>query len=385
MSDNGGERRVTSNAPLRGAKSQLYEGGIREPLIVRWPGAVRPGTVCRTPVSSVDFYPTLVEMAGAPRDPRQALDGVSLVALLRGTGEPKRRALFWHYPLARPHFLGGVSAGAVRDGDWKLIELFDTGKVELYNLHDDIGETTDLATKMPAKAAELRKLLADWRRSVRADMPSRPTGVQFHLTLDEPADAKRAADQSGRKRHLDYHGTKPAPGRKGKARRFNGKSDYLDLPRPLAPSPARSPLVVAAWIRPEKPDGVVLAHGGNRHGYALYLRGGKLAMSACIDWKRATATAPDPLPDGWVHVAGRLAADGAMTLFVNGKPVAAAKAPGTLAANPGDSLQVGADTVQPVGDYEVPSPFGGLIDEVKLIYRALADPDVAAEAARALQ
>ncbi len=376
MSDNGGEHRVTSNAPLRGAKSQLYEGGIREPLIVRWPGVVKPGSVCSTPVSSIDFYPTLLAMAGARCDPKHIVDGASLLPLLRGTGTLRERALFWHYPLARPHFLGGVSAGAVRVGDWKLIEFFDTGAAELYNLKDDIGETADLAAKRPDKVAELRKRLADWRASVGAVMPRPSTGLQLHLTFDEPAGAKRAKDSSGADRHLDFHGTTPAAGRKGQARRFDGKGDHLALPKAAAPNPAGKPIVISAWIRPEKPDGVILAHGGNRHGYALYLRGGRLAMAAAIDWKRTIVVAPDKLPGGWVHVAGRLAKDGAVTLFLNGKRVAKGKAAGTLVTAPGDSLEVGADLVQPVGDYEVPYPFGGLIDEIVLDYHLLSDADI---------
>jgi arylsulfatase A len=171
-SDNGGESLVTNNAPLRAGKSTLYEGGIREPLIVRYPAVVPQGAVCNTPTSNVDFYPTFAQIAGTTPDPGQHLDGVSILPLLKNPGANlKRDALYWHYPLSRPHFLGGRSSGAIRQGDWKLIEFFDTGEVELYNLADDIGETQDLAKSMPAKAAELKKRLADWRISAGADIP----------------------------------------------------------------------------------------------------------------------------------------------------------------------------------------------------------------------
>jgi len=172
--DNGGESRVTSNGPLRAGKSTLYEGGIREPLIVRLPGVVKPGSVCRAPVSTVDFYPTLGALAGAKPDARQKLDGLSLAPLLTQSGRIDREALYWHYPLARRHFLGGRSAGAIRKGHLKLIEFYDTGEVELYNLKDDPSETTDLAGRMPEKAAELRKMLGDWRKSVGARIPKAP-------------------------------------------------------------------------------------------------------------------------------------------------------------------------------------------------------------------
>jgi arylsulfatase A-like enzyme len=177
-SDNGGEApNVTSNAPLRGGKSQLYEGGIREPLIVRWPGAVPASNVCRQPTVNVDFYPTFLEAAGIEPDARQHLDGVSILPVLADPDARLRRdTLYWHYPLERPHFLGGRSSGAIRRGNWKLIEFYDTGGVELYDVVADVGEENDLAEKRPGKVAELRRLLAEWREGVGADRPaqSRP-------------------------------------------------------------------------------------------------------------------------------------------------------------------------------------------------------------------
>jgi arylsulfatase A-like enzyme len=168
-SDNGGETNVTSNAPLRAGKSSLYEGGIRVPLIVRWPQVVPLGRVCHTPTSNVDFYPTLLACADLKPDPRQRLDGVSILPLLKDPqAKLDRDALFWHYPLEKPHFLGGRSSGAIRQGDWKLIEFFDTQTIELYNLARDAGEQENLAGKYPDKTAELTKRLVDWRRDAAA-------------------------------------------------------------------------------------------------------------------------------------------------------------------------------------------------------------------------
>ena len=160
---------MTTNAPLRDEKGTLYEGGIREPLIVRWPGHVKAGATCSEPVTSVDFYPTMLELAGAKPPAGQALDGVSLVGLLKQTGKPKREAIFWHYP----HYHHSTPAGAIRQGDWKLIEFYEDGKLELYNLKTDIGEKTNLAAKEPRRAAAMRDKLAAWRKSVRAVMPTR--------------------------------------------------------------------------------------------------------------------------------------------------------------------------------------------------------------------
>ncbi len=166
-SDNGGEDGVTDNSPLRAGKSTLYEGGIRVPFIVRRAGRIKPGTRCNVPVSNYDYYPTLLDCAGIEADKRQHLDGVSLRGLFEdSTAGLNRECLYWYYPLAKRHFLGGRSSSAIRMGDWKLIEYFDTGEVELFNLSRDPGEKNDLAGSEPRKAAELRKRLGDWRGNV---------------------------------------------------------------------------------------------------------------------------------------------------------------------------------------------------------------------------
>jgi arylsulfatase A-like enzyme len=185
MSDNGGvsfpgrtSPPATSNAPLRSGKGYLYEGGIREPLIIKWPATVTPGSVCQVPVSSVDFFPTILEMAGGKTDAKQILDGVSLVSLLKQSGPCQREAVYWHYP--HYHGYGGKPSGAIRKGDFKLIEFYEDGKLELYNLNDDLGEKVDLAAKMPDKAKELHQMLKDWRKSVNAQMPTPNPDFQLH-------------------------------------------------------------------------------------------------------------------------------------------------------------------------------------------------------------
>jgi arylsulfatase A len=177
FSDNGGLRQhfkkigpiVTTNAPLRDEKGTLYEGGIREPLIVRWPGKVKAGSACGEAVTSVDFYPTFLDIARAKRPDGHVLDGESITPLLTGSGKLKRDAVYWHYPV----YHHSTPAGAVRQGCWKLIEFFDTGpsRFELYNLKDDIGETNNLAAKLPDKVNELKRKLEAWRKSVNARLP----------------------------------------------------------------------------------------------------------------------------------------------------------------------------------------------------------------------
>ncbi|MBE3071171.1 MAG: sulfatase [Planctomycetes bacterium] len=169
MSDNGGLVGSTSNAPLREGKGTLYEGGIREPLIVRWPGVVRPGSDIDAVVTSVDFFPTILAMAGVA-DPVQNVDGIDITPVLRQTGTVDRDAIYWHYPHYHP--CGATPGGIVREGDWKLIEYYEDGRLELYNLRDDLAETKNLAGDMPDKAGALRKKLHDWLGEVNAQMPT---------------------------------------------------------------------------------------------------------------------------------------------------------------------------------------------------------------------
>jgi len=167
-SDNGGLMGPTNNAPLRSGKGFPYEGGIRVPLIVYWPGVVKPGSTSDVPACSVDFFPTLLEIAGVDLPEDRAIDGESLVSLLRGTGKPKRDALYWHFP----HYRGGLGPHSIiRRGDWKMIKRYAEDKRELYNLADDLSETTDLAEANPERVKELDTKLAVWLKETGAKMP----------------------------------------------------------------------------------------------------------------------------------------------------------------------------------------------------------------------
>jgi arylsulfatase A-like enzyme len=170
-SDNGGLEMLQDQEPLRGGKAMPWEGGIRVPLAVRWPGLIEPGTTSNVPVISHDWFPTLAEL-GRVRPTTRNIDGVSLVPLFRGTGALKRDALYWHYP--HYHHLGYKPAGAVREGKYKLIEWYEESlsggnqPYSLYDLGSDLGERVNLADSMPDKVAHLRARLASWRREVGA-------------------------------------------------------------------------------------------------------------------------------------------------------------------------------------------------------------------------
>lgn len=172
-SDNGGlataEGSPTCNAPLAEGKGWMYEGGTREPLIIHWPGVTGSGDEYDMPVTSPDFYPTILEMTSLASRPDQHVDGLSLGPLLMGHGMPARDPIFWHYP----HYgnQGGTPGSSVRLGQYKLIEFFEDGRVELYDLRRDIGEENDLASLQPEKAAQMRTLLAEWRERTEALIP----------------------------------------------------------------------------------------------------------------------------------------------------------------------------------------------------------------------
>ena len=178
-SDNGGRVPTTSNKPLRYGKASAYEGGVRVPLIVHWPSVTKSGTVCDTPAITMDLFPTLVDVASltvpapGPGKDVPGRDGVSLVPMLRGTGGLTRTELFWHYPHHQHYQQGGTMPyGAIRSGDYKLVEFFNDMRVELYDLKSDIGEERDLAGQQPKVVEDLRARLHAWRREVGAQMPT---------------------------------------------------------------------------------------------------------------------------------------------------------------------------------------------------------------------
>ena len=218
-SDNGGLSRVTSNAPLREGKGSPYEGGIRVPLIVKWPGQVKPGTTCDVPVHFVDFYPTLAELAGATVPAQHTLDGESLLPLWQQRGPLKRTALFWHMPTYTTNY-GRTPCAVIRQDDWKLIHWFgDTldlhgfspddkpyGKLvigqrtELFNLRDDLGETNDLAVAQPEKVKQLKAALEAWWKDTGATFPEKNPAYDAGSWWSENARASEGERRGGKRR-----------------------------------------------------------------------------------------------------------------------------------------------------------------------------------------
>ncbi len=174
-SDNGGlataESSPTCNAPLSEGKGWMYEGGVRVPLLVKWPEVISPNSTCQVPVTSPDYYPTFLEACHLPLLPKQHEDGISLLPLFQGKETIDREAIYWHYP----HYgnQGGTPGSSIRMGDYKLIEFFETGKCELYNLKKDIEENHDLSAILPENAASMKNMLWAWRKSIKAKIPQK--------------------------------------------------------------------------------------------------------------------------------------------------------------------------------------------------------------------
>ncbi len=190
-SDNGGLMSSTSNAPLRVGKGSAYEGGVRVPLIVSYPPAIASGTTSNVPAMSIDLLPTLVDLCGLAPKVKLSCDGISLAAALKQTGKVQRDALYWHYPHYHPG--GATPYGAARAGDYRLVEFYEDSRVELYHLHDDVGEQRDLAASQPAKRDELLALLHAWRKDVNAQMPTPNPDHDAVRDAARPAGGKKKA------------------------------------------------------------------------------------------------------------------------------------------------------------------------------------------------
>ncbi len=344
ISDNGGPTAQTTsgNAPLRGFKAQTWEGGVRVPFIIQWKGHLPAGKVDDRPVIQLDIHPTALAAAGVDIKPEWKLDGVNLLPYLTGKnpGAP-HEVLYWRF---------GAQL-AIRKGDWKLVkapgmrtnpETWGGGKAstdgaELYNLTQDIGEKNDLAAREPSK---VRELAAAWNA--------------WNAELVEPAwrPARAAGKKGGAAAPLVSNAKTDGPWKAG---------DILSGTD--APPIANRPFVVAAEIESGSGSGVIVAQGGAARGYALYVQNGKPAFALRTARQLTVVAAPEALSAGRHKLEAQLAADGKVTLSVDGKAVATGQATGLVNPQPARGLTVGRDEGN-IGDYTAPNPFTGVIQEV---------------------
>jgi arylsulfatase A-like enzyme len=343
ISDNGGPTRQTTsgNGPLRGFKAQTWEGGVRVAWFVQWKGHVPAGKVDDRPVIQLDVLPTALAAIGVPVQPEWKVEGVNLLPYLTGEkSEPPHDALYWRF---------GQQI-AIRKGDWKLVKapgggaeqgqvtgVASTQGAQLYNLTKDIGEQTNLADREPEKVKELA---ASW-------------------------DAWNAGNIA----------PKWTPNR-GSARRAEPETTSVSAPvgwkagdtvtGAQAPQVASRGLAVSAQIEAGAPEGVIVAHGGQANGYALYLHEGKLAFALRAARQLTVATATKALAPGPHKVEAKLAADGRITLIVDGQPAGEGQAPGVIQKQPGEGLTVGNDGRAAVGEYTAPNEFTGKVENVSV-------------------
>lgn len=344
--------------PFRGRKWSLFEGGIRMPFIARWTGTIPAGVEDKTSVmAAIDVSPTICRFVGVPTE--NDLDGFDRGDVL--LGEPSRRSkpLFWQY--GHPHAIlkGGKSVHqsptmAMRDGRWKFLVNPDGSESQLFDLETDKAETSNLLSTYPERATAMAGRISAWAGKI---------GFAFDeaapLTAPGPTIAILASDQLLR---FENHGVTRA----ADLLKFDGKS-WLDLPAFRAPKVAggRS-LQIKGTIRDHSRTGVILAHGGNRAGYSVYLSEGHLCFATCVNKKRKLVRTDSAIV-GSTQFEANWNPKGEMFLKVNGKLVGREKA-GIIQHEPGDSIQIGADLIQPVGNYETPNYFSGVIENLTFKY-----------------
>lgn len=339
IADNGGPTAQTtsSNGPLRGFKSQTYEGGVRVPFAIQWKGKLPAGKVDARPVIQLDLLPTALAAAGVEAEADWKLDGVNLLPFIKGEKtEPPHDALYWRF---------GQQL-AIRKGDWKLVKgpdenaprggaggKADVAGAQLYNLADDIGEKTDLAAKNPEKVKELAAQWNSWNSGLVDPkwLPNRRAGGR-----NKPA-AQNSAEPVGQWKSGDAF-----------------EDDQ-------APQIASRAFTISARVDAATPAGVILSQGGSQQGYSLHVQDGKLALSVRVAKQLSTVISTEALPAGVHQVEAGVAADGAVTLKVDGKKTGEGKLASLIQKQPGEGLHVGNDGEAAVGEYTAPANFSGSV------------------------
>ena len=344
--------------PYRGRKWSLFEGGIRMPFIARWTGTIPAGVEDTTSVvSAIDLSPTICRFAGVPVE--DDLDGLDRGDVLLGKDSRRSQPVFWQY--GHPHAIlkGGIPEHqsptfAIRDGRWKFLVNPDGSEAQLFDLEADEAETANLLSKHSSRAAAMADQLSEWADDI---------GFTFDrkAPLKEPVPVIAILASNQLLRFVN-HGVKGDTD----SLQLDGKS-WLDLPPFRAPKVAggRS-LQIKGTIRPASPSGVVLAHGGNRAGYSVYLDEGHLCFAACVNKTRTVIRSSSAIT-GSASFEANWNSRGELFLKVNGKLVGKAE-PGIIQHEPGDSIQIGADLIQPVGNYDVPNYFAGMIENLTFRY-----------------
>jgi arylsulfatase A-like enzyme len=364
FSDNGGYIGVSNNGQLRLGKSWLYEGGIRDSLIIRYPKVVPKDSVCRRPVSSIDFYPTFLDAAGIEKPKNHILDGLSMMPLLTQKYGFKRDVLYWHYPSETAHWHEKM-AGAVRQGPYKLIEFYDDDRIELYNLEQDISEANDLSKKEPEKANELYRKLSNWRKELGVkEIKIPPLHDGFSISLGVPYTDETLLSFM----IISRNSLETVDGQN--YRSFNGVYEYYDLASKYAPRLVDRSIIITTRCMPKGRNGVLIAQGAAYNGYSLYLIDGQLHFTVVKRGERHTIRNTAVFDTNtWYTVKASILNDGTMSLLVDDTKRSETKLKYGFDEQPLDALQIGYDSNDPVAEYPYNNAgryFYGLIDTVSV-------------------
>lgn len=345
-SDNGCELGAGQAGPLKGYKTHLFEGGIRSPLIVWAPGLTAQdavGTRNKTSVfSAIDLVPSILRLADAEAPLGTVFDGEDVLETLLGKSKEGRHGdLFFRRPPDRKNYYGfnQLPDLAMRTGPWKFLCDFDGSSAQLYHLIDDPGEKTNLAFEQKEMVNQLTSKVLEWNQSMPQD-----NGLALGQQADKVADSKKKPS-SVNKKHFDLQ-----------------KGD--DLSGTEAPVYEKKRVTITATIENTGSDGVIIAQGGDKQGYALYVRNKKLILAVRDNWKLTEAITEDDLKLGSLSIVGRISKNGKIELSIDGNKVAVADANCTL-SQAGDGLQVGDDKIKPVGKYSK-TEFQGTIRKLHL-------------------
>lgn len=360
-------------------KRFMYEESLRMPLLVSWPGHIKPGAVSDAMVMNIDFAPTLLEAAGVstPKD----MQGRSFLPALEGKRLRNWRTSFYyryyHYPgdhQVQPHY-------GVRTARHKLIYYHKLNEWELYDLREDPRELKNVyaerayagtVSQLKAELARLRTDLDDRDQfaeelSNEAKFQEVPLELVLRYDFENMTDGM-VKDRSGKANDAKLSGGNVVAGRNGKALRLEAQGSAAVNGRLDS---SMKPLTVGAWCKPEAGDGVVISQGGGSHGFSLYLKEGVPQFAIRSKGTLHVARDKEPLPLGqWVHLTGVLNAKGELRLLVNGKPSATARG-GAIAAKPFDKMEVGDDSTNRVADYGTTTAWRGLIEDVRLYWGEL--------------
>ena len=347
-----------SNTPFRRYKRENHEGGVSAPFVAHWPKGIKTRGAMRHQVAHlIDLMPTFVEVAGAKYPAKykgneiQPMEGRSLTPFF-DSGRTEPRTLFWEHEGNR----------AVRNGDWKLVGSRNE-PWELYRIDRDRTELNDLSVDEPERFSALKKQWDAWAEKVNVLTPEEfeSTRKAFNAKRKKSI-PKVGVGIGGEAFWFASHRTR----RRGGVWEFNGKG-WLDLARETAPKVSgRRTIRISGRFEAGAPNGVLVAHGGDRMGFAVYLKDGRLEFAQAADWKRAVVRS-GTLKEGERSFEAVRHPDGRLSLRVDSEtPVSVKSLP--LKNNPGDSLQIGADTIKPVGDYDSPNPFTGKLWDLKIDY-----------------